>query len=664
MVKITSSALFDGRFFSVIKVHNNHILEARCKLCIPREIHIKGVLTSTSNFLKHLKTKHMEGFLAYQNYKIQVKNEKKAITNNDVKQKTLNEIVCASKHVSKTQIQQKFDNKLIRFICDCMVPTSIVEEKSFRDLFTDTSVTIMSRRALVRKIQAEYDNNIHIVKTKIGDAKYVCTTADIWSAKRRSFFGVTIHWVDDNFKRFSFALACRRFAGVHSFDRIADLLESIHLSYNLDNKKIVGSVTDNGSNFAKAFKEFGLKFVTSIVDEGQSSDSDDELQELSFETLNSEGDHEKYLPLPKHYRCASHTLNLLATSDANSVINSNASLRTKHEKVLKKCSILWNKASKPKSAEIIKAVLGHTLSYPCVTRWNSFYKSISQILEEKQKTAELALKLGLKDNEIMKDTDIQYLEEYCTILKPVAEALNFLQGQNYTFYGYLLPTILSLKVKLDRIKSEININNMKIVLNKIIESLLKRFAHLFKITEQPNSKDSIIAAVTIPSVKLRWLKIFQETDPTIDFSKMTKLIVEECVNLFSSNSLTESKASHLEQEQSDVPEFDFFDFKEDDADVPKNLDTHRSSQMTIQNKLELELLQYLEDKRTNIQMLNDYKMIKDIFIRYNTCLPSSAAVERLFSFATYINSPRRNALSDTLFEQLVIIKANGGLCET
>lgn len=80
------------------------------------------------------------------------------------------------------------------------------------------------------------------------------------------------------------------------------------------------------------------------------------------------------------------------------------------------------------------------LSYPAVTRWNSLYASIKQIIDEKGKLKQLYEKLVVKDS--LKETEIIYLEEYLAILNPVAEALNFLQGEQNTFYGYLLPTII------------------------------------------------------------------------------------------------------------------------------------------------------------------------------------------------------------------------------
>ena len=54
-------------------------------------------------------------------------------------------------------------------------------------------------------------------------------------------------------------------------------------------------------------------------------------------------------------------------------------------------------------------------------------------------------------------------------------------------------------------------------------------------------------------------------------------------------------------------------------------------------------------------------LIKQIFIKLNTLLPSSAPVERLFSYAGQINNPKRGRLSDLNFRNLVILKSNSHL---
>ena len=52
-------------------------------------------------------------------------------------------------------------------------------------------------------------------------------------------------------------------------------------------------------------------------------------------------------------------------------------------------------------------------------------------------------------------------------------------------------------------------------------------------------------------------------------------------------------------------------------------------------------------------MLNNYKIIKQIFIKYNCISPSSAPVERMFSLATHVNSAKRNRMCDKTFEIMV-----------
>lgn len=59
-------------------------------------------------------------------------------------------------------------------------------------------------------------------------------------------------------ERQSAVLSCRRFKGTHNYERVADILLDIQSEYGLKNGQIVSTITDNGSNFVKAFKEFGI----------------------------------------------------------------------------------------------------------------------------------------------------------------------------------------------------------------------------------------------------------------------------------------------------------------------------------------------------------------------------------------------------------------------
>ena len=56
----------------------------------------------------------------------------------------------------------------------------------------------MSRRTLVRKLERIFQKDMNTIKKQLRkEAKYVCTTSDIWSCHKKSFFGVTAHWVFD-----------------------------------------------------------------------------------------------------------------------------------------------------------------------------------------------------------------------------------------------------------------------------------------------------------------------------------------------------------------------------------------------------------------------------------------------------------------------------------
>ena len=83
--------------------------------------------------------------------------------------------------------------------------------------------------------------------------------------------------------------------------------------------------------------------------------------------------------LPPHYRCAAHTLNLIATTDAD-----HAELDSAYKKLSRstfaKCQALWNKSGRTTAAnEIVSKEAGLQLVRSCATRWNSVFNSVARL---------------------------------------------------------------------------------------------------------------------------------------------------------------------------------------------------------------------------------------------------------------------------------------------
>ncbi|KYN43856.1 hypothetical protein ALC56_01726, partial [Trachymyrmex septentrionalis] len=68
------------------------------------------------------------------------------------------------------------------------------------------------------------------------------------------------------------------------------------------------------------------------------------------------------------------------------------------------------------------------------------------------------------------------------------------------------------------------------------------------------------------------------------------------------------------------------------------------------------ILSYLEDKFKELDVLNLYPRIKQIFFKYNTLLPLSIPIERFFSCGHQILILHRNCLSDKMFKKLLFLK--------
>jgi len=186
----------------------------------------------------------------------------------------------------------------------------------------------MSTKTLRLRIESEFNEKKLVVIKRMSVVDNICLTADIWSSRGRSFMGVTGHWLQfaktsTEVERISVVLALRRFPGSHSFDRIGEMLHGILMEYKIK-EKVVCVVTDNGSNFVKAFNKYGRDFAK---DQSRQSVS------VDYAEFDEGSDNEEYIEpdefpsaecvnnprLPPHVRCACHTLSLIATKNIEMV---------------------------------------------------------------------------------------------------------------------------------------------------------------------------------------------------------------------------------------------------------------------------------------------------------------------------------------------------------
>lgn len=398
-------------------------------------------------------------------------------------------------------------------------------------------------------------------------------------------------------------------------------------------------MTDNGTNFVKAFKEYGIKIHDEEYLEQKQEEEDNDIvneDEENFTPIHLESEDCGDITLSFHLRCCSHTLNLVCTTDVK-----NAFHRI-HTGAMGKCSAIWNVSGRPKSAEIIESLLKCQLTLPCVTRWNSLYDSISLLLKHKESLHNLTKHLGLPP---FRETEIEYLQEYVTVMSPIAIALDRLQGDKDCLYGVLLPTLLAVDKKLKRLSTE-SLLYCCATVNALSKGFSDRFRKFLNLEACHETNVAILASVSNPRFKLKWLTINSKFNTTL-----TKKRVQEMLT----NSIKALKRSTLPNMIDDTVDIasgssadDFFDYELSVSDVTLN----------NEDSTEMEVLQYFGETQSSLDSLRKFPGVLQVFLKYNTPLPSSAPVERLFSLAGHIHAPKRSRLSDEMFNHLVFLKGN------
>jgi len=144
---------------------------AQCNIGSPPKC-LKGTLGVSSNFISHLRTRHQEQYEQYLIDKAEVGKQ-----------------------------SGNFDTRILKYLASSHSPLSTVDNPGFINMFKGTELVVKSRGTMTKILKDTHTDMVHKIKT-------LCTIADIWSARQRSFLGYTIHWIDKkSLKRYSLTLA-------------------------------------------------------------------------------------------------------------------------------------------------------------------------------------------------------------------------------------------------------------------------------------------------------------------------------------------------------------------------------------------------------------------------------------------------------------------------
>jgi len=284
------------------------------------------------------------------------------------------------------------------------------------------------------------------------------------------------------------------------------------------------------------------------------------------------------------------------------------------------------------------------LKTPNATRWNSEFDSVNQVNElAKEKPEVLNSVFDAVGLNRLTPTDQEFLAEFTTLMGSVAMALDILQGEKNMYYGYLVPTIVQLKRRIESAQtSGEGLKHCNPLAKALLDGISKRFDNIL------DNDEAILAACVHPLFKFDWIDDRRER-------KKAEKIVKAAL-------ITEAKLQGVPATATAPPDTTdratsscnagggFFNFASKRAKVP--------SPTTAEEAAELELEKFLETSEDVKVLIEGFPLLKKVFIRSNTPLPSSAAVERLFSLSGLVLSSLRGGLSDDHLEMLILLKAN------
>lgn len=387
----------------------------------------------------------------------------------------------AQKYSQKDPQQKAITGALVNFVAGNLRPLSTVESDEFKTLLEslDPKYQLPSRKQLSTKLLYERSSAIQAdLKSKLKAVQSISLTIDLWSNRQmKGYLGITGHFLLD-WSLKSVMIACKRFKGRHTAERIRQEYEEAIAYYEIG-EKICSIISDNASNMTKAF-DFTLPGYTTDngVGHSDSEDDSDDDTDLDSEDASVVFPDEDF---PEHRRCYAHTLQLVVKDGLKEVSSHLRNIIDKAATIVKYT----------RRSLLATDTLEGEKRLQCAndTRWNSQIIMIRSVLNIPEET------LNKLETVHLTSYERKLLQELCCVLKPFEEATTKVQTEDDVSASLTIPVTLGLEHQLNELSTTYS-NKM---VSTLKSSLEKRLGH-YKCDDAYR-----LAAVLDPRFKMRWV---------------------------------------------------------------------------------------------------------------------------------------------------------------
>src|SRR6185369_12082256 len=557
----------------------NDVIEIVCSLCEKKY----AKKTSTRPLMDHL-TKEHSNILSTTN------QLQKPYNNNDSK-----------------RIKECTD-AVINFIVGFQMPFSVVGNFWFRKLCNifDSRYILPTRQSLQNQIHQRFENHRNLIAKELSELTVkVSLTADIWtSISNQAYLGITIHYINNNWKLCRYLLDLIHLVHEHTAMRIKEKLFQLIYEMNL-NDKVLALTTDNDAKMISCGNLMLYEF-------------EETCEHCDFH----------------HYRCAAHILNL--------AVNHGMELRAP---IIDKVRKFVNKIrNSTKFCDELRDYCKEMKKNYCkpdldvATRWNSTF-----LMLEKFKHMREELNCLVNNNKktlepiYLNNNEWEEVQSMIILLDPMYKATKMLSSSSY-------PTISDIRLTFIGIfrHIELFIENQNHSIEKCMmaDSISKKLKDYWTIID----KSTIISTLLDPCSKLLTFSSEENKNQAINIlrSKMNNY-ASKLNNSNSENNILKSSGTRL-----------FFE----------NLITQQNNQVNQARPIEDELERYLALPSISSDSLlwwsqyeDKFPVLSKIAQEYLAIQGTSVPCEQAFSMAAHTISKVCNRLNPSTARAILCLKS-------